>query len=262
VPAAFAQSGEAAGLVPHLAVYDLSLARAEERAGIASASGRMVIELEGSPCEGWTLNFRLVVQYGLTSGKGRLLDSRSNSWESAEGDILRYTKRQYVDSVLQEEALLTARLGAEGKPGSIAFTKPREETLPLPVGALFPVRHQIRLMEAARAGATRDRSVVYDGADEGRAYDAIAFIGPEQAPRELSGGLEGSGVETLGKLATWPVTISYYKHDGEGEETPSHQVSFLLFANGVSGDLTLDYGDFTLAGKLSRLDLKPQKACP
>lgn len=259
---AVAMASESTALQTHLAVYDLSLARAEDRTGITSAAGRMVIELDGSRCEGWTLNFRLVVQYGLQSGKGRLLDSRSNAWESAEGNLMRYAKRQYVDNALQEEALLTAHRGVEGKAGTIEFKKPREETLDLPVDVVFPVAHQVRLVEAAMAGESRDRSVVYDGADEGRAYDAIAFIGAEQPRADYTGRLEGSGVAALGGLRSWPVNISYYKHGGRGEETPTHQVSFVMFGNGVSGDLTLDYGDFALSGRLSRLDLHDTRPCP
>ena len=249
-------------LQPHLAVYDLSLAGAEDRSGITSATGRMVIELDGSRCEGWTLNFRLVVQYGLQSGKGRLLDSRSNSWESGDGGELRYARRQYVDNSLQEETLLTARRGEGDKPGTIAMRKPKEESFALAPGTVFPVAHQAGLNRAARAADKRNRAIIFDGADDAVAYDAIAFIGEAAAARDYSGSIEGSGVAALAGLAAWPVSVSYYKHGGSGEETPTYQVSFLMFDNGVSGDIKLDYGDFALAGKLSRLDFHQASPCP
>jgi len=260
-PPSAAQAGETA-LQPHLAVYDLSLAGAEDRSGIISATGRMVIELDGSPCEGWTLNFRLVVQYGLQSGKGRLLDSRSNSWESGDGGELRYARRQYVDNSLQEETLLTARRGEGGTPGTIDRSKPQDAKFELPAGAVFPVLHQVGLNRAARAGERRNRAVIFDGAEDALAYDAIAFIGAEAPLRDYAGGIDGSGVAALASLRAWPVAVSYYKHGGSGEETPAYQVSFLLFDNGVAGDIKLDYGDFALAGKLSRLDFHEVKPCP
>ena len=255
------QAGDTA-LQPHLAVYDLSLAGAEDLSGIASATGRMVIELDGSRCEGWTLNFRLVVQYGLRSGKGRLLDSRSNSWESGDGGELRYARRQYVDNSLQEETLLTARRGEGDQPGTIAMSKPQEESFALAAGAAFPVAHQTSLNRAARAGEKRNRAMIFDGADDAVAYDAIAFIGEETGGHDFSGSIEGSGVAALAALRAWPVSISYYKHGGSGEETPAYQVSFLMFDNGVSGDIRLDYGDLALAGKLSRLDFHTASPCP
>ena len=122
-----ATAGEAAGpgLQAHLAVYDLTLANAEDRSGITSAAGRMVVDVKGGPCEGWTLDFRLVVQYGLNAGGSRLLDSRSSSWEAGNGNELRYTRQQYVNNKLQSRTLLTALRGAAGKPGSVSMRKPK-----------------------------------------------------------------------------------------------------------------------------------------
>jgi hypothetical protein len=261
-PATMAGQVQGPPLQSHLAVYDLSLANAEDRSGITSATGRMVIEVDGSPCDGWTLNFRLVVQYGLDSGKGRLLDSRSNSWESGDGNEMRYARRQYVDNNLEEESLLTARRGQGDQPGTIDLKKPEAKRAVLAPGAVFPVLHQVELTRAARAGKKRLRAVIFDGGDDSAAYDAIAFIGAEIPPRDRAGGIEGSGVAALASLRSWPVSVSYYKQGGSGEETPDYQVSFEMFDNGVSGDTKLDYGDFALSGKLTRLDFHTAKPCP
>ncbi len=250
------------GLQAHLAVYDLTLAHAEDRSGITSAAGRMVVDLKGGPCEGWTLDFRLVVQYGLNSGGSRLLDSRSSSWEAGNGHELRYTRQQYVDNTLQSRTLLTALTGAPGKPGSVAMRKPKELTAPLPPDVLFPVQHQLALDRAARAGKTRFRAVIFDGGDHANVYDAIAFIGAELPKGDHAAGVDGSGAAALAGLRAWPVSVSYYKHDGGADETPSYQVSFILFDNGVSGDIKLDYGDFALAGKLTHVDFHTTKPCP
>ena len=249
-------------LQPHLAVYDLTLAHAEDRSGIRAATGRMVVDLDGNACEGWTLNFRLVVQYGLQSGKGRLLDSRSTSWEAGNGSELRYVRRQYVNNRLQDDTSLTARLGKDGKPGTIAVKKPGKETVKLPAGVLFPVAHQTALNLAARAGEWRKQATIFDGGDGTIVYDAIAFIGKELPKKDYAGSVEGSGAGKLGSLRAWPVSISYFKQGGMGEETPSYQVSFTLFDDGVSGDMRLDYGDFALAGKLVRVDFHKSGPCP
>ncbi len=261
---AVAMAGAADGppLQPHLAVYDLTLAHAADRSGIRAATGRMVIDLDGNACEGWTLNFRLMVQYGLRSGKGRLLDSRSTSWEAGNGSEFRYVRHQYVNNALQDETSLTARLGKDGKPGTIAVKKPDKETVKLPAGVLFPVAHQTALNQAARAGVGRKQAKIFDGGDGTTIYDAIAFIGKELAKKDYAGGIEGSGATALGSLRAWPVSISYFKQGGTGEETPSYQVSFTLFDDGVSGDMRLDYGDFALAGKLARVDFHKRRPCP
>jgi hypothetical protein len=59
------------------------------------------------------------------------------------------------------------------------------------------------------------------------------------------------------------VTISYYPFSDrpQGEETPSHQVAFTMYGNGVAGDVTLDYGDFALDGKLTDIELFDPPVC-
>ena len=40
-----------------------------------------------------------------------------------------------------------------------------------------------------------------------------------------------------------------------GEEKPSYELSFIVYENGITRRMKLDYGDFALKGKLVRLDL-------
>jgi hypothetical protein len=250
-------------LAPHRAVYDLELGSSEPRAGLSGASGRMVLEVTGSACDGWTVSFRIVNDFTLTAGGTRLVDSRSSSWEAGDGTMMHYSQRQYADSRLESEVLLTVTRPALDKPGEGVITEPEEETFTLAGGALFPVAHQNKLLQAARQGASRDDSMVYDGSDGAKTYEAISFIGDRQDPEPLAGEVKGSGVEGLGRLPSWPVTISYYPLGvtPQGEETPSHQVVFKMYANGVAGDVKLDYGDFALAGKLQDIELLEVPAC-
>lgn len=258
-----AAAAEQPQLVPHRAVYDLALKSAQPRAGISGASGRMVIEVGGSRCEGWTVSFRIVNQFQLSTGESRLVDSRSSSWEAGDGSTMRYSQRQYVDNRLENDVLLTASQGSGQSPGQGVITKPEEERFDLPPGTVFPVTHQNRLLAAAVAGDSRDESTVYDGSDGAKSFIAISFIGPRREPEPLTGGVAGSGTAILADLASWPVTISYYQASDspQGEETPSHQVSFIMYANGIAGDLSLDYGDFALDGKLANVEVLDRPPC-
>ena len=63
--------------------------------------------------------------------------------------------------------------------------------------------------------------------------------------------------------AYWPVDIAYFdESDKGGEETPEYRISFKMHENGLTRDLEMDYGDFSMKGKLVSLSLfdKP-KAC-
>jgi hypothetical protein len=253
--------GEEVHMAPHRAVYDLELASSEARAGLTGASGRMVLEITGSPCDGWSVEFRIVNDFTLSSGETRLVDSRSSSWEAADGTRMRYSQRQYADSRLESEVLLSVTRDAVDEPGQGIVTEPEEETFTLPPGALFPVAHQNKLLVAARAGEQRDDSTVYDGSDGAKSYQAISFIGERQEPRDLPS--EAESAEALAELPSWPVTISYYPHSEtpQGEETPSHQVIFDMYDNGAAGDVTLDYGDFALEGELTGIEMLDVPEC-
>lgn len=262
----FALSGApavaAAQLLPHRAVYDLGLKKAESRSGISGASGRMVLEVTGSDCEGWSVSFRIVNEFVLSAGRSRLVDSRSSSWESGDGNNMRYSQRQYIDNRLESEVLVSAELGRDGAEGSGKTTKPEEAAFSLPNGVIFPVAHQKRLIDAAEAGQSRDEATVFDGSEGTKPYLAISFIGGGQqaaAPDNAT----GDGVAGLGQAQYWPVTLSYFPLAGTGgEETPTHQISFRMYENGVATDLVLDYGEFSLDGTLSSLDLMEMPACP
>lgn len=66
------------------------------------------------------------------------------------------------------------------------------------------------------------------------------------------------------KTPFWPVTIAYFNENAAGDPTPVYNMSFKLYENGITRDLTMDYGDFVLSGSLVKLELlKPQQdACP
>ena len=71
-------------------------------------------------------------------------------------------------------------------------------------------------------------------------------------------------VKSAGKLKdekTWPVTIAYFD-DAKTDGLPTYRMSFKLYDNGVSRDLTMDYGDFALSGHLVKLDFLPESKCP
>jgi hypothetical protein len=176
---------------------------------------------------------------------------------------MRYSQRQYVNNRLENDVLITARRGEMGAAGKGEITKPETESFTLPPETVFPVAHQNRLIEAAGQGSKRDESIVFDGSDGRKSFLAISFIGPRKEPEPLSSDVSGSGVEVLSKLPSWPVTISYFPFSEEpkGEETPSHQVSFVMYENGVAGDLTLDYGDFSLHGKITSAEILDPPRC-
>lgn len=246
-------------LSPHRAVYDLKLKSASDRSGVKGLDGRMVIEMTGSSCDGWSVNFRLVNDFQLPRGKRRLIDSRSTSWEAADGSTMSFLEREFIDN----RPYKVTRLRASMKDGKVRQKQPKKLEFDIPSDAIFPVAHQKRLIDKARSGELRDKSVVYDGADHDNLYQAITFIGKKRVDRKDFSKLKGNGgIVLLKGVVGWPVTVSYFAlRDKKQQDTPSQQISFLMYENGVAGDLTIDYGDFALSGKLTHLDKLPPSDC-
>ena len=113
-------------------------------------------------------------------------------------------------------------------------------------------------MNAALDGEGLLQAQIYDGSEKGqKVYDTTAFIGkPVAAGTEDK--IEAPAKEKgLAGMTSWPVSIGYFESKG-GDLTPSYQIDFRLYANGVSRELLIDYGDFTVHGTLSSLEyLKP-----
>ena len=78
-------------LQPHIAVYDLNLKSAQNRSGLVNVSGRLALELLGSDCEDWTINFRMVSRF-FTSENVKLLDTQNSTWEAADGKTINVTQ--------------------------------------------------------------------------------------------------------------------------------------------------------------------------
>ena len=66
----------------------------------------------------------------------------------------------------------------------------------------------------------------------------------------------------IGGLRHWPVTISYFEKKNGVDETPFYVMSFVVYENGIGRSLKIDYGDFSLSGQLTRLDILPETPCP
>jgi hypothetical protein len=243
--------------VPHRAVYEIGLAETQERSGITSASGRMVFEVEGSACEGYTMSQRMVVRLGNAEGADRLLDFRVSSFESGDGAVYRFASRTAINDQVVEN--VTGLAKRTGRGIQVKLENPDEKTVSLGAQALFPSQHLHAILDAARADRRFVSAEIYEGAGKGESADTATAVigGPEQTA--------GSEPVTGGKVR-WPVSIAYFENDPQsepasGEQTPSYQMSFLLYENGVTRDLMMDYGDYVLSGTLESIDALEPSPC-
>ena len=298
-------------LVPHRAVYDLSLAELRTGSGVGNVRGRLVLEFLGSDCHGYTLNTRLVTEITDSKGNATLSDLRSSTFEEGRGRFFRFATTQYFDNAKGELTFGDARrfgdnsfdnkdnklpsasrIASESENTAqsqsacginVRLQKPRSVNMKLDGQILFPTQHSREILKAALAGRSLLQAEIYDGSDDGeKVYLTATFIGQPKTGKTSAGKRPHKrlshatitakappnthkAIQQLEQLKSWPVIISYYdkedisEHAGEG--LPSYELSYILFANGVSRKLKIDYGDFAINGKLKKLEFLPRPSC-
>lgn len=248
-------------LQPHRAVYDLTLDKASDRSGITGLTGRMVYEFDGSACEGYTVKFRFVTEIG-TSEASRLTDQQTTTFEDAQGKSFSFVTKSFVDQALDKEVKGTATREANGL--KVALDKPQKQEIDLGL-TQFPTQHLEELIGRAEKGETFYQTSLFDGSeDANKVMTTTVIIGkPAEAPKDDP---ERPALAKLSSDKVWPVDIAYFDENNEegGEEIPEYRISFKLHENGITRDLVMDYGDFSMTGKLVNLSLfdpAPQKNC-
>ena len=249
-------------LAPHRAIYEMRLGEVRQGTAITEVTGRMVFEITGSECEGYTQNMRFVMQMANRDGSATLTDMRSSSWEDALARRYRFNVSNYKDQELEDSTNGTAVM-EEGNDGiKVDLQKPRQAEVKLSGKIAFPVLHSRMLIAAAREGKDSIEADVYDGSDKGeKVYSTTALIG--KARKGL--GNESSNVKNGAKLKdtiSWPMTISYFdKGKDRTDALPVYEISFLFLENGVSDNLVIDYGEFSIKGSLAEIELYEPTKC-
>ena len=249
-------------LVAHRAIYEMTLDDARSASGITGIDGRMVFEFTGSECDGYSLNMRMVTQMTDTQGQTNLTDLRSSTWEQGDGQKFRFQSAQYLNDKLGDITMGRAVRETPKEAVKVKLSQPSAAELDLSGPLLFPTQHSFALIAAARTGQGLFQARVYDGSEKGqKVYDTTAFIGSEVQPGSDPKLEQVAKDKGLGELASWPVSIGYFEAKG-GDLTPSYQIDFRLYENGVSRDLLIDYGDFSIHGTLTSLEYLKATECP
>ncbi|WP_112681829.1 cell envelope integrity EipB family protein [Agrobacterium tumefaciens] len=243
-------------LIAHRAVYDLELKDATDRSGIEGMTGRMVYEFTGSACQGYKTDFRFVTQIN-TGDAVRMTDQQTTTFEDLAARKFTFETKSYTDDKLDKEVQGAAVDNKEGVKVDLTRPDPRQIDL---VASEFPTEHMFQVIENAKQGKRIFESRIFDGSDDGdESLITSTLVGKAQMPKD--GDTEAGKAGEFGKAAFWPVTIAYYNDKTGTDALPIYRMSFKLYDNGITRDLTMDYGDFVLTGKLAKLDILKPETC-
>lgn len=233
-------------LASHRAAYRLALDLSRPNQEVESATGAMLYEVVDR-CGAWTVQQRFTLQVVTRGGQAYELASDYATWEDREGTRLRFRLRQSTDGAVTKMLAGEARLEQPGGAGTARYSQPEPREVALPAGTLFPMRHTVRLLEAARRGDRLLAAPVFDGTDADGAQDTNTVIAGRLPPDP------GQPFASLRTLPSWRVRIAFFAPGGSGQ--PEYEVGLRYFENGVADDLRLDFTEFAVAGRLAEFEL-------
>lgn len=143
--------------------------------------------------------------------------------------------------------------------GVAEFSQPEQTTIALKPDVLFPTAHTLFLIEQAQAGVPFIVRSVFDGTTVDDATTISAALGPT-----LKAGEEGPNEHPIKSplldRPSWHMRLAFFPTESKSEE-PDYELSMRLMDNGVSQDMTLDYGDYVVNATLERIEPLPKPAC-
>jgi EipB-like len=249
-----ASSASGAEIAPHRALYTMSLGNARNDSGVVAARGSMDYEW-GETCDGWTIEqrYRLKMRYAENADVDII--SSFVTWEAKDGTRYRFNQKQTRNGEVDQEIRGEARLDGAGKGGVAEFTRPQPQTLKLEPGVLFPSAHTISLIDAAREGQNFLSRVVFDGATDDNAVQVSAAIGVK-VTADPAAALRSSLLERPG----WRMRLAFFPADANAEK-PDYELGMRLLDNGVSQEMVIDYGDYSIRAKLDDIEPLSKPGC-
>ena len=244
----------AADITPHRALYTMTLDETRGDSGVTAANGAMDYEW-GETCNGWTIEqrYRLKMHYAESAEVD--VTSAFVTWELKDGLRYRFNQRQTRNGELDQEIRGEARLDGPGKGGVAVFTKPRAQTLTLAPAVLFPSAHTILLIDEAKRGTSFLTRQVFDGATDDNAVQVSAVISGKVALNPVSAKLS-----RLLERPGWHVRLAFFPADAKAEQ-PDYELGMNLLDNGVSRDIVIDYGDYSIRATLDDIEPLAKPSC-
>ena len=261
-------------VVPHRAIYRLSLLTAHNSSPVVVATGRMMFQWTDS-CDAWAIEQHFRLNFLYAEGDEVNMTTNYATWEAKSGASYHFTVRKTVNGQLDEELKGDSVPDPKGKGAVVHLTKPdAADDLHLPADTLYPTGHTLVLLERALAGDHFVSRTVYDGADLEGATEISAVIGKRAI---LKGGLaagvgakdrpsrevlkiDAKRAQHLLAGAAWPVRLAFFPTKSDSA-SPDYEMSMLLLHNGIAESMQIDYGDFTVNAVLETLEPLPKPHC-
>jgi len=234
------------GLTGQQAVYDLTLSKVRTH-DLTGAVGQMTFDVVDG-CTGWGTTQRMTLFIRNTDGTLDKSVSDYITWESKDGKTFSFTLRESDNDGKEQldDAGTATHTGTDGS-GIIAYTSPTVGTQAMPPGTLFPMAHTEALLTAGRLGEKFISPTLFDGTTADGAQATFVAVLGHNAPAP-------NAFPALSAIGSSDVDIAFYNRKND-DENPDFRTQMRYFEDGVATNLVLDFGDFVMTGKLTKLTI-------
>lgn len=244
-------------IMPHRAIYDMTLASVKNGSNITGVSGRMLFEWADA-CDGWAVQQHLRLHFTYAEGDESDVSSTEVTWESKDGKRYNFNVRRVSDG--KETDLYRGKAVMGEKGGKVVYSAPAGKVAKLPAGTIFPSAHTIMILQKANAGEKIFSRRVFDGSDDVGSDDISVFIDPQVASWQTADLDQKLKDNAVLDQPLWPVRMAFFKPDTETGE-PDYEMNLNLLNNGIARTMTIDYDDFSVTGTLTDIEALPLSGC-
>jgi len=239
---------KAVELMPHQAIYRMSLASASSTSGIAGAEGAMMYKF-GETCDSWTSETNVYLKLLYAEGEEMETTWSFLSWESKDGLKYRFRVRQNRNGTLVEHIQGNVTRNTVDGAAKAQFSSPEGTVIELPEGTMFPTHHLQALIKEGETGTLTYSRTVFDGASLDNPYNINALITSASKKAVRVKPVPDDKVFRHVRMAFFPLASR--------KEFPEFELGIDYRRNGIAEHILQDFGDFTLnlvADKIEILD--------
>ena len=242
-------------LIPHRAIYSMSLIKTPNNQELSDMRGVMIYEFRDQ-CDAWTIESKVYLYLQYTN-QPAIENIRSMvTWESKDGLKFDFRSKDVSNGKLREEIKGSAIMYHDGLGGLVKYTAPLLPKVFLPPGTLFPTAHLQNLLNHASEGGKHLNKNVFDGATLDSPYDVsgviVATLDPENLAPVLSKALE--------KTHSFKIRMAYFPLSSKSP-IPDIELSIAIRVDGIVSQAVQEFRDYSIEAKLNKIDLIEKVGC-
>ncbi|MBU6235430.1 MAG: DUF1849 family protein [Alphaproteobacteria bacterium] len=255
--ASSASAAGVSGMVPHRALYQVTLSSVKSGGQLVDIRGKMYFEWKKT-CESWTTDHRSTLLYEYSDGTSSRINSDFAAYESLDGKDLNFSSRRENNGTLFEEFRGHASLNASAD-GSAEYTVPGNLKFKLPRDTFFPMQHTDEILARARKGEKFFHASLFDGSDDKGPQQVNVFIGEAVDPMKNLKVTKDIDLALL-KAPAHKMRIAFFPTEDDAS-TAEYEMDLVALDNGVVSDIDVIYDNFTISQKLVAIQPLDMPAC-